>query len=393
MKKESNINQRNLILLGLVSLFVDMSTEMVYPILPLFLVAIGTAPYLIGIIEGVTEGIAAFLRTFAGYITDKYNAKKPFAITGYSASVLYKAGLLLSTTWVGVFVSKIVDRTGKGLRTAPRDSLIAESGCKKLGGSFGLHKMFDTLGAAVGVLLAYFILTTDFEFKAVIALSMIPAAIGVFILFFVKEQKKVFTQKDPAAPKQNVKLNKKLIAYLIVVLVFGLGKSSEAFLLLKAQSGGFDAKSILLLYLLSHLVASLLSIPFGRLSDKIGRKAVVVSSYAVFALVYFGFALFTGTAAMIILFGCFGIFTAMISGAEKAMLVETAPKNLKGTVLGIFGTMQGLGVLLSSTIAGLLWSFTAVEAPFILGGSLAVVSAGLILILGIGKKQGIGNRE
>lgn len=385
--KTKGVNSRNLLLLGLVSLFVDMSTEMVYPILPLFLVTLGTTPYLIGIIEGVSESISAFLRTFAGYVTDKRGMKKPFAVAGYSTSVFYKLGLLLSGTWVGVFVSKIVDKTGKGLRTAPRDALIAESGGKKLGRSFGLHKMLDALGAAVGVLLAFAILSFDFEYKFVITLSMIPAVIGVGILFFVKEQKKARVINNPAAVKTKVKLNKKLVVYLCVVLVFGLGKSSEAFLLLKANSAGFDAQNILLLYLISHIVASLLSIPLGRLSDKLGRKTIVVSSYIVYALVYFGFAFLTGRAAMIALFACFGIFTAMISGAEKAMLVDMSPPDLKGTALGVFGTMQGIGLLLSSTIAGLLWAYFGDGSPFILGGSLALAAAAVMLVLGIGTKR------
>jgi len=379
-------NKKNIILLGLVSLFVDMSTEMVYPILPLFLLALGTAPYLIGIIEGVAESIAAFLRTFAGYVTDRRGARKPFVITGYSAAAFYKAGLLLSTGWAGVFVSKIVDRTGKGMRTAPRDALIAQAGGKKLGGSFGLHKMFDALGAALGVLLAYIFISSDFEYKFIIALSIIPAIIGVAILFFVREQKKEKTIIKQTK-KNKIKLDKKLVAYLCVVLVFGLGKSSEVFLLLRAQSSGFDAKNILLLYLLSHVAASLFSIPFGKMSDKIGRKTVVVFSYIVYSLVYFGFALFSGTAAMIILFAAFGLFTAMISGAEKAMLAEMSPGELRGTVFGIFGTMQGLGLLFSSTIAGLLFSFSGAASPFVFGGILAAISAIFILILRIGESS------
>lgn len=377
---------RNILLLGLVSLFVDMSTEMVYPIIPLFLVTLGTAPYIIGVIEGIAESVAALLRSFAGYITDKRGARKPFAIVGYSASIFYKLGLLLSTTWVGVLFSRIVDRTGKGLRTAPRDSLIAESGDKKLGRSFGLHKMFDTLGAALGVLLAFVILSSDFEFKTVIVISMIPAAIGVIILCFVKELKKERVEII-AAEKTKMKLDKKLLIYFIVIFIFGLGKSSNAFLLLKAQSGGFDSQSILLLYLLSHFTASLFSIPFGRLSDRLGRKTVIVASYIVYALVYFGFALFTGTAAMILLFGFYGVFTAMISGAEKAMLVEMAPKEYKGTVLGLYGTMQGLGLLLSSTIAGFMWTFAGENSPFFFGGILAVAAAVCMLIAGIGGKK------
>lgn len=374
-------------MLGLVSLFVDMSTEMVYPIIPLFLVSLGTAPYIIGLIEGIAESIAAILRSFAGYLTDKNKNKKPLAIAGYSASIFYKAGLLLSASWIGVLLSRIVDKTGKGLRTAPRDSLIAESGGRKLGGSFGLHKMFDMLGAALGVFLAYIILSYDFEYKMVIIISVIPAIIGVAMLSFVREAKKEVILKEKSEEKIKIRLDKKLIMYLGVIFMFSLGTSSKAFLLLKSQSGGFDSKSILLLYLLLNVTASLFSIPFGKLSDKIGRKAMVVPSYILYAAVYFGFAFFTGKVPMILLFFFYGVYTAMISGAERALLVEMSPKNLKGTVLGLYGTMQGFGLLLSSTAAGLLWTFAGESSPFILGGILAVISAVLILIFGIGREK------
>lgn len=387
VEDKKTANFRNIIMLGLVSLFIDMSTEMVYPIIPLFLVSLGTAPYIIGVIEGVAESIAALLRSFAGYLTDKYNSKKPLTIIGYSAAVVYKLGLLFSATWIGVLFSRIVDRTGKGLRTAPRDSLIAEAGGKKLGGSFGLHKMFDMLGAALGVLLAYIILSYDFEYKTIIIISIIPAMIGVAILFFVKEVKKEISVKNKDESKIRIRLDRKLVFYLIVIFIFSIGTSSKAFLLLKATSGGFDSTSILLLYLLLNTTASVFSIPFGKLSDKWGRKAMVIPSYILYAVVYFGFAFFTGTAAMITLFFFYGLYTAMISGAERALLVEMSPKGLKGTVLGIYGTMQGLGLLLSSTVAGLLWSFQGDSSPFILGGIIAIVSAILILLLGIGNKS------
>lgn len=212
VEKEDNKkrNTKNIVLLGLVSLFVDMSTEMVYPIIPLFLISLGTAPFIIGLIEGIVESIAALLKSFAGYITDKYNSKKALAGIGYAMAAVYKIGLLLSSTWVGILFSRIFDRTGKGLRTAPRDSLIAESGGKKLGGSFGLHKMFDMLGAGLGVLFAYIILTYDFEYKTVIVFSIIPAIIGVAMLMLVKEVKKEKINIKEKLSLKNMKPDKNL---------------------------------------------------------------------------------------------------------------------------------------------------------------------------------------
>lgn len=205
--EEKQKTTKNIVLLGLVSLFVDMSTEMVYPIIPLFLVSLGTAPYFIGIIDGISESIAAFLKTFAGFISDRYHNRKMLAGVGYAAAAFYKIELLLSASWIGVLISRIIDRTGKGLRTVPRDSLIAQSGGKKIGGSFGLHKMFDMLGAGVGVLLAYIILTFDFRYKTIFMISILPAVIGVSILFFVKETKNAQTAAIEKVSIKNLKLD------------------------------------------------------------------------------------------------------------------------------------------------------------------------------------------
>lgn len=389
-KVNNFVNTRNIVLLGLVSMFVDMSTEMVYPIIPLFLISLGTMPYIIGIIEGVAESIAALLKTFAGYISDKYNSKKTLAGIGYAASAIYKIGLLLSATWAGVLISRIIDRTGKGLRTVPRDSLIADAGGKKIGGSFGLHKMFDMLGAGFGVLLAYIMLVFDYEYKSIIIISIIPAIIGVIILLFVKEAKKEKNVTQNKIFIKNIRLNKKLIFYIIIIFIFALGTPSKVFLLMKAQNFGFDFKNILLLYLLFNLTASIFSIPFGKISDKFGRKVMIIPSYFLYAAVCFGFAFFTNDITLIVLFFLFGVYTAMITGAERALLVEMSPQGYKGTVLGLYGTMQGIGLLLSSTIAGLMWSFLGVNAPFIFDGILAVISAICILLLHIGSPV---NRE
>lgn len=379
-------NTKNIVLLGLVSMFVDMSTEMVYPIIPLFLVSLGTAPYFIGIIEGVAESIAAFLKTFAGYISDRYNSRKALAIFGYSTSAIYKIGLLLSTTWVGVLLSRVIDRTGKGLRTVPRDSLIAESGGKNMGGSFGLHKMFDMLGAGVGVLLAYIILNFEYQYKSVILISVIPSIIGVAILLFVKETHGKKATATERIPVKNLKLDAKLKLYLVFVFVFSIGNLSKVFLLLKAQNFGFDSKNILLLYFLFNMTASLGSIPFGKVSDKFSRIVLIIPSYLLYALICFGFAFTVYKYSFIALFFLYGIFTAMISGSERALLVETSPKAFKGTVLGIYGTIQGLGILLSSAIAGVIWNALGTQAPFIIGGTLSVISAIGILLLRMGKK-------
>ncbi|MEG2454361.1 MAG: MFS transporter, partial [Clostridia bacterium] len=362
--KTKNRGATNIFILGFVSLFIDMSTEMVYPVLPLFLVALGTAPALIGVIEGISESIAAFLRVASGYVSDKTSKKKTLAILGYSAAFLYKVLILLSSGWFGILIAKIVDRTGKGIRTAPRDSLIAEAGGAQLGNSFGIHKMLDMLGSALGVLLAYLILSYDYAYKAVFIWSLAPALIGVSLLFFVKEVKNIVPPQREKFAIKNIKLPKRLWFYLVTVFIFSVGNSSNAFLLLKAQSNGFDDKTVLLVYLAFNLSASLLSIPFGKISDKFGRRPLIVSGYILYALVYLGFALFTQSYMMFVLFVVYGIYSAMLTGAEKALMVEMAPPHLKGTALGLQGMAQGIGLFISSIIAGLLWQFVGNNFPF-----------------------------
>ncbi len=393
MKTRGEENGRipvNIVLLGLVSMFIDMSTEMVSPILPMFLVALGTTPAVIGIIEGITEGLATVLKVFAGYISDKTHKKKWLAVLGYSSAFFYKIGIIFSSTWVGVLIAKIVDRTGKGLRTAPRDSIIAESGDYGLGRKFGLHKMFDKMGSALGVLLAYLILIGNAPYKTVFYWSMLPAVLGVLILGFVKEKRKnplddvhfvettpIYT---PAAKTEKIRLKDmhaglKVWLYLAFLFIFSIGNSSNAFLLLKAQNTGINSSNVLLFYLIFNLVASLFAIPCGRLSDKIGRRNMIVIAYIIYAAVYLCFGLFSNTVTIGIMFALYGFYQAFVTGAERALIVEISPKKFKGTVLGLQGMAQGLGVFLSSIIAGVLWEFVDISVPFFFGAGLALIAA------------------
>lgn len=380
MKKNKVVS--NIVLLGLVSLFVDMSTEMVYPLVPLFLTAtLGASPAIVGIIEGIAESIASLLKVFSGYIGDVYHNKKRLAFAGYSASVLYKIFLLLAASWPGVLVARVIDRTGKGIRTAPRDALVAQSSDgKKLGGSFGLHKMLDMAGSSLGALLAYIFVATNFGFHKAFLFSIIPAIIGISIIFAVREDQCSVTTCEKLSLK-GLKLDGKLKAYLAVIFVFCLGNSSNTFLLLKAQERGFSASQVILLYLIFNVAASALAIPSGKLSDKFGRSRILVPGYLIYGLVYLGFALLSAKPAILVLFIAYGAYTALISGAERAFIVENSPSGLKGTILGLYGMLQGFGLLLSSMIAGLLWDNINSNAPFLFGGLVGVLSAILILVI------------
>lgn len=369
----------NIVLLGLVSLFVDMSTEMVYPLVPLFLTAtLGASPAVVGVIEGIAESVASLLKVWSGYIGDVRHHKKRLAFIGYSAALLYKVFLLLAASWPGVLVARIVDRVGKGIRTAPRDALVAQSGdAKKLGGAFGLHKMLDMAGSSLGALLAFVFVTRNWGFHRAFLFSMVPALIGVLLIFAVREKASPAEAGEKLSFK-GLKLDGRLKAYLAVLFVFCLGNSSNSFLLLKAQASGFSDGEVILLYLVFNAAASALAIPAGRLSDKIGRSRVLVPGYLLYGAVYLGFALVGGRTAVLLLFVAYGAYTALISGAERAFVAENAPEGLRGTVLGLYGMLQGIGLLLASIIAGQLWDRVGSDAPFIFGGALGVVSAALV---------------
>lgn len=380
MKKKTIVS--NIVFIGLVSLFVDMSTEMVYPLIPLFLTStLGATPAIVGIIEGIAESIASLLKVFSGYIGDVYQNKKRLTFVGYSASVIYKLFLLLSTSWVGVLFARVIDRTGKGIRTAPRDALVAQSSeAKKLGGSFGLHKMLDMAGSSLGALLAFVFVATGLGFHKAFIYSIIPAIIGILIIPLVKEEK-LQKQSAQKLTLKGVKLDSKLKLYLAVMFIFCLGNSSNTFLLLKATERGFSASEVMLLYLVFNISASVLAIPSGKLSDKFGRSAILVPGYVIYGLVYIGFALLLSKPSIVFLFIAYGAYTAFISGAERAFIAEAAPNGLKGTVLGIYGMLQGMGLLLSSIIAGVMWNYINSNAPFWFGGILGIISAMMIGII------------
>lgn len=372
----------NIILIGMVSLFVDMSTEMVYPIIPLFLTAgLGASPAIVGIIEGIAESIASLLKVFSGYIGDVYNNKKRLTFIGYSSSVIYKLFLFLATSWAGVLAARIIDRTGKGIRTAPRDALVAQSSeKKKLGGSFGLHKMLDMAGSSAGALLAFVFVALGTKYQTAFLWSIIPGVIGIMIIPFVRENKSTM-QKREKLSFRGMKLDGKLKLYLIMMFIFCLGNSSNTFLLLKAQSRGFSSAQVMLLYLIFNISASVLAIPSGKLSDRFGRKAILVPGYLIYGAVYLGFALFASKVSIIILFIAYGAYTAFISGAERAFVSEASPSGFRGTVLGLYGMLQGIGLLLSSIIAGQMWNYFGSDAPFWFGGILGLISAAAIAVI------------
>lgn len=389
---------RNVILLGLVSFFADISTEIVYPIIPLYLTSsFGATPALVGLIEGIAESLASLLKVFSGYITDKYNKKKTIAFVGYATGLIYKIALILAGSWVGILSARVIDRIGKGIRTAPRDVMVSESAeIKHMGKAFGVHKALDMAGSAIGILIAFYLLKSssgDFDYKNIFFISMIPAALGLLMFVFIEEKHegRIITQRELFWVNIK-KLDNQLKLYLLVAFMFTLGNSSNTFLLLRAKSVGFNDTTVILLYFLYNITASILAIPLGRLSDRIGRKKVLVSGYFIFAVVYFCFSYAYDKSVMTFAFILYGVYTAMIAGVERAYISEISPKELKGTMLGLHSTIVGIALLPASTIAGALWTLFGAKVPFLFGACMSL-AASLILLFLMKDDKSLVNQE
>ena len=376
---------RNVIFLGLVSFFADISSEMVYPLIPLYLTAaFGATPVLVGIIEGIAESVASLLKVFSGYISDKYNRKKPLAFLGYASGLFYKLALLFAGSWGGILGARVIDRFGKGIRTAPRDVMVSESADKaQMGKAFGIHKALDMAGSAIGILLAFVLLKRIGEgaYKTIFAISILPVLLALAMFVFIKEKREVRESRPREHFWKNIrKLNGNLKLYILVAFLFTLGNSSNTFLLLKANDIGFSNTDVILLYFVYNLVSAVLAIPFGKRSDRVGRKRILIVGYITFAAVYLGFAVITSKWLLVGAFVLYGFYTAMVAGVERAFIAEIAPAELKGTMLGLHSTLVGIALLPASVIAGALWTTVGSFAPFAFGALLSLIAA---LLLGV----------
>jgi MFS family permease len=375
----------NIIILGITSFLTDVSSEMIYPILPVFLVTtLGASPAILGLIEGIAESVASLLKVFSGYWSDKVKKRKPFAIFGYANSAAGKLFLFFSTSWTFVLFGRVIERFGKGVRTAPRDALIADAASAGTrGAAFGLHRSLDALGAVGGVILAYFfVVYYKGNIRNIFLMSLVPAFLGVMFLFLVKEKKAVQEKASPKIKFQWKALDRKLQLFLIFTFLFTLGNSSNQFLLLKAKDAGNTLTAVILFYLVYHISRVLFTYPASRLSDKIGRKKVLVFGYFIYALVYLGFALNTSSIMFWVLFGVYGLYMGFTEGVEKALVTDIAPQHLKATTIGLHATLVGIGLLPASLLAGLLWKYLNPAAPFYFGAVMGgIASVGLWFIL------------
>jgi MFS family permease len=374
---------RNVFVAGLVSFFMDVSSEMIYPIVPLFLANIlGVNKSVIGLIEGIAESTASLLKVFSGWFSDRIGNRKWLMAAGYGISTLSRPIVSLATGWQHVLGSRFMDRFGKGVRTAPRDAIIAESAEKThLGRAFGFHRSMDTLGAVVGPALAFFLLGIfSNNYRWVFWLSMIPGTIAVLlIIFFINEKKKV-SIAHAERPKLTFKhFDWRFKFFVAIVTLFAMGNSSDVFLILRAQQTGIPTVMIPVVYLLFNLIYSLSAIPAGIAADKFGRKRVILIGYVLFAIIYYGFAIARDTTAIWVLFGFYGLFMGLTEGIQKAFLATIIPPDFKATAFGVYNTAVGLAMFPASLIGGWLWDHVSPSATFYYGSVTAILSAMLFI--------------
>ncbi len=377
------VGRRNVVALGLVSMFNDMASEMAYPIIPLFLTSVlGTPVAVVGVIEGIAEATASILKVFSGWLSDRLRNRKRFAVGGYLLSALSKVVLSFAASWTYVLGARFMDRFGKGVRTAARDALIAESVDPATRGSaFGLHRALDTAGAVVGPLIALFLLQAlNNAYTTIFLIAALPACVGVVILWIVVREQRHAPHATPLPLRLSVRqFGRPFTLFLIVNMLFALGNSSDAFLILRSQAAGYSAFETVMLYVVFNAIYSLFSYPMGRLSDRCGAQRVLIISFFLFAAVYGGFGAATARPIFWVLFPLYGMYMAMSEGIGKAYITNLVPQETRGTALGLFYTSTGIMTFFSSLIAGLLWNYVSVPAPFYFGGALSAAAGGIFL--------------
>ena len=376
--------ERNVFFAGLTSFFTDTSTKMIYSVMPLFLISIGASKTTIALIEGIAESTASLIKALSGYWSDKIGKNKPFMLIGYGVTALVTPLYALVRVPVQVLFFRFFERIGKGLRAAPRDSLISGSiSQKEAGKNFGFHKAMDNSGAIIGPLCAFLLLRFfPKNFTNIFLIATIPAVLGVIaIAVFIKEAKAVKINTDKISMKR---LPKKFYFFLLIVFVFTLGNSSDALLLVKTSETGINEAYIPFVYMVFNIVSVILAVPIGILSDKIGRERLIIPGFLIYALTYFLFGKFNNISIFIGLFVMYGLYSALVDGSQKAMISDIVSKDLRGTGFGLYQAVLGITLLPASLIAGLLYDKVNSNAPFYFGSVMALTATVLMVIFAIG---------
>ena len=386
---------RNVWAVSLTSFFTDVSSEMVLTLLPMFLAnVLGVRMAFIGMIEGVAEATASVLKVFSGWFSDRVGKRKWLAVLGYGLSAVSKPFFYFASSWGLVAGVRWADRVGKGIRTAPRDALVADSVSEDQRGlAFGFHRAADTAGAVLGIGIALFVvwqlgdvqfLTGD-TFRTIVLISLIPAFLGVVSLIAVAKDVPVHSQVE--RPKFGfVSLGKPFMTFMVIVGIFDLGNSSDAFLVLLAQERGLSVVGILAMLLTFNLVYTLVSTPAGSLSDRIGRRKVIVGGWVAYGLIYLGFGLAQTGWHVWALYALYGVYYGMAYGTAKALVADLVPAASRGMAYGTYNATLGLIDFPASVIAGLLWQGWGSwqgfgpSAPFFFGAVMALLAAGMMAV-------------
>ena len=375
---------RNVVALGVTSLLTDVSTEMIIPVLPLFITGTLKASVAsLGLIEGVAESTASLLRLSSGWLSDRSGRRKPFLVFGYGISTIAKAILGVAASWPAVLGLRFADRVGKGLRNPPRDALIADSVEPRYHGrAFGFHRALDTLGAAIGPLVAAALLAASPDNVRRVSLwSVVPGALSIAVLvFFVRAPRR------PPAPRTSLHhevraMGAPFARFLIADGLFQLANSSNAFLLLRARDAGFSLVQVPLVYFGYNIAYAALSYPVGIVSDRIGRRRLLVAAYAVYALIYAGMAWRADRALVIGAFLLLGLHSALLEVSERSMIAGFVGEARRATAFGVYHTVVGLALLPASALAGWLWDHFGARAAFGVDAALALAAALLFVVL------------
>ncbi|RPI84316.1 MAG: MFS transporter [Chloroflexi bacterium] len=387
---------RNIWAVGLTSFFMDISSEMVLTIIPLFLSnVLGMQTGIIGLIEGIAEATASLLKLFSGWLSDKLGGRKWLAVAGYAFSAFTKPFFYVASSWELIATIRWADRVGKGIRTAPRDALVAGSVTKEIRGlAFGFHRAMDTAGSMVGLLIAAVVVwmaqansinLTKNTFQTIVLFSLVPALLAVLSLAI--GAKEVIVKGQRELPKITLRnMGKSFSVFLVIVSIFTLGNSSDAFLILRAQNLGISVIGILGMLIVFNLVYSLISTPAGTLSDRVGRKRLIIVGWLVYAAIYAGFALANSAWQVWVLYVSYGLYYGLAHGSANAMVADLVSDNLRGTAYGTYNGIIGILSFPSSLIAGLLWQGAGTwggfgpSAPFLFGGALALLAAILMAV-------------
>jgi len=372
--------------LAFASLFADISTEMIYPILPIFLTqTLKASGSVLGLIEGIAGATQNIIQGFSGALSDRLQRRKPVALAGYLLAALGKPLMGVATAWPGVLAGRFLDRLGAGTRSAPRDALVAASVDEaNRGRAFGLEGVGDNAGAFLGPLLAILLLLVwHLDIRLIFYLAVIPGLLAFVMVVFV-EERPVATKAAAAKAKIDVNLRqfpKAYWQYLLATALFGIGNSSNAFLILQVKDIGASLTMTILIYAGFNLVAALISYPAGFLSDKLGRRNILLLALAIFLVTYLGFA-FTRIVALIgVLFICYGLYQGIFRSVGKALASDYAPERLRASGVGWYNTTVGLSGLVASLVAGWLWDQVGHAAVFLFGAGFAVIGGIALLAL------------